>query len=422
MSHQPGVAAARGRAARGRVEPHREEDPVASTSIFVVDRTRLAARRRLAHAPSSSACCRCSTAGATCARLIDDSGLLEFEVGKALYGLITAGFAAPARQDAGATRRRSRSDARVEEHRNLGRRVLQDGDAGRGGARVPARRGAPAAAIAQAHFFLGLVALRQGRWGDAVDALRHAAEQRRRPAGGAPQPRRGAGADRAGSRRRRRRSRRRPRAPRTTGGCMLGWGDRRAEAGPGRRRRSSGSTARAALAPGGDAAQRAVVLGALARRGAGGPRGGGAPDGGGGARAASRTARRSATTSPCCASAAASWTRAEQLLDRGPRGGAVAAAALQEPRRPALPQRPRPTRRSRRTSARSSSRRASATTCTSSWATSPIRERDASAAAATGGRRSALNPAHELRARQPRRRWSACPEARPPRRPGLASR
>jgi tetratricopeptide (TPR) repeat protein len=29
----------------------------------------------------------------------------------------------------------------------------------------------------RAHFFLGLVALRQGRWGDAVDALRHSAEQ-----------------------------------------------------------------------------------------------------------------------------------------------------------------------------------------------------------------------------------------------------
>jgi hypothetical protein len=52
-------------------------------------------------------------------QVIEDSGLGEFEVGKAIYGLITAGFLhragrTPSAEDAKIT------DARVEEHRNLG--------------------------------------------------------------------------------------------------------------------------------------------------------------------------------------------------------------------------------------------------------------------------------------------------------------
>ena len=70
-------------------------------------------------------------------QIIEDSGLGEFEVGKALYGLITAGFLHRAGRTTSAESGKA-SDARVEEHRNLGRRLLQDGDAGRGGARVPA--------------------------------------------------------------------------------------------------------------------------------------------------------------------------------------------------------------------------------------------------------------------------------------------
>ena len=51
--------------------------------------------------------------------MIDESGLVEFEVGKALYGLITAGFVHRVGTSAPPSRPRS-TTARVEEHRNLG--------------------------------------------------------------------------------------------------------------------------------------------------------------------------------------------------------------------------------------------------------------------------------------------------------------
>ncbi len=109
------------------------------------------------------------------ARVIEDSGLLEFEVGKALYGLITAGFAHRLGKTTAPEPQPQVSDARVEEHRNLGLAFYKTGmfdEAGREFRRVTDLRPNDS----QAHFFIGLVALRQARWGDAVDALRHAAE------------------------------------------------------------------------------------------------------------------------------------------------------------------------------------------------------------------------------------------------------
>src|SRR6266568_231228 len=52
-------------------------------------------------------------------QVIEDSGLGEFEVGKALYGLVTAGFLHRAGRTASAEDVKM-TDARVEEHRNLG--------------------------------------------------------------------------------------------------------------------------------------------------------------------------------------------------------------------------------------------------------------------------------------------------------------
>src|SRR6058998_633905 len=52
-------------------------------------------------------------------QVIEDAGLGEFEIGKALYGLITAGFVHRAGRTASAVDRHI-TDARVEEHRNLG--------------------------------------------------------------------------------------------------------------------------------------------------------------------------------------------------------------------------------------------------------------------------------------------------------------
>lgn len=115
-------------------------------------------------------------------RVIEDSGLLEFEVGKALYGLITAGFAhrlgrtAPTEQLAGT------SDARIDEHRNLGLAFYKTGmfdEAGREFRRVLDLRPDDGPALQ----YIGLVALRTGRWAEAVDILRIAAER----SGGRPQ-------------------------------------------------------------------------------------------------------------------------------------------------------------------------------------------------------------------------------------------
>jgi len=81
---QPGVAVARGRAAGGRVGSHREEDP-SFDLIFLV--TAIASRqRREADGRMQDGSCRCSMDRATVNQVIEDSGLGEFEVGKALYG------------------------------------------------------------------------------------------------------------------------------------------------------------------------------------------------------------------------------------------------------------------------------------------------------------------------------------------------
>ncbi len=109
------------------------------------------------------------------ARVTEDSGLLEFEVGKALYGLVSAGFAHRLGKTATPEATAQVSEARVDEHRNLGLAFYKTAmfdEAGREFRRVIELRSSDE----QAHFFLGLVALRQGRWGEAVDALRHAAE------------------------------------------------------------------------------------------------------------------------------------------------------------------------------------------------------------------------------------------------------
>ena len=106
-------------------------------------------------------------------QLIDDSGMVEFEVGKALYGLITAGFAHRVGTSTAAAPKVNES--RVDEHRNLGVAFYKAGmleEGLREFRRVlelrPSDNGAP--------LFLGLIAIRQARWEDAAGALRQAAE------------------------------------------------------------------------------------------------------------------------------------------------------------------------------------------------------------------------------------------------------
>lgn len=108
-------------------------------------------------------------------RLIEDSGLGEFEAGKALYGLITAGFVHRTGRSE-APRLAQAGDARVEEHRNLGVAFYKTGmldEATREFRRVAELRPADASA----HFYLGLVALRQARWEAAIEALRAALDR-----------------------------------------------------------------------------------------------------------------------------------------------------------------------------------------------------------------------------------------------------
>jgi tetratricopeptide (TPR) repeat protein len=104
-------------------------------------------------------------------QVFDRSGLSEFDAGKALFGLITAGFAHRVGTSEAAAPRVN--DSRVEEHRNLGvafYKASMFDEALREFRRVadlrPSDAGAP--------FYLGLIALRQARWSDAAEAFRQA--------------------------------------------------------------------------------------------------------------------------------------------------------------------------------------------------------------------------------------------------------
>src|ERR687893_2726879 len=104
-------------------------------------------------------------------QLIDESGLVEFEVGKALFGLITAGFAH--RVGTSTASAPKANDSRVDEHRNLGIAFYKAGmleEALREFRRVLDLRPADSSAP----LFLGLIAIRQARWEEAANALRQA--------------------------------------------------------------------------------------------------------------------------------------------------------------------------------------------------------------------------------------------------------
>lgn len=114
-------------------------------------------------------------------QIIEESGLVEFEVGKALFGFLAAGFAHRVGSSAAAAAAPKVNDARIEEHRNLGIAFYKTGmldEAHREFRRVadlrPSESGAP--------FFLGLIALRQARWDDAIESLRQVVER------GGPRP------------------------------------------------------------------------------------------------------------------------------------------------------------------------------------------------------------------------------------------
>ncbi len=107
--------------------------------------------------------------------LVDASGLVEFEVGKALFGLATAGFLhrvgrSKAPDDVAV-------DVKVEEHRNLGVAFFRAGmldEAVREFRRVTELRPEDLGA----RFQLGVAHLRLGKWAEAMTHLEAAARQR----------------------------------------------------------------------------------------------------------------------------------------------------------------------------------------------------------------------------------------------------
>jgi len=108
-------------------------------------------------------------------QLVEESGLIEFEVGKAVYGLLTAGFL----HRVGQTRPTATvvPDSRVDEHRNLGVAFYRTGmldEATREFRRVLELKSADDVA----RFHVGLVLLRQAKWADAANAFHEAAGSR----------------------------------------------------------------------------------------------------------------------------------------------------------------------------------------------------------------------------------------------------
>ena len=97
--------------------------------------------------------------------LVDEAGLVEFEVGKALFGLATAGFL----HRVGKTKPPDEvaTDVRIEEHRNLGVAFYKTGmldEAVREFRRVSELRPEDS----RARFYLGLAHLRLGKWAEAL--------------------------------------------------------------------------------------------------------------------------------------------------------------------------------------------------------------------------------------------------------------
>jgi tetratricopeptide (TPR) repeat protein len=110
------------------------------------------------------------------ARIIEDSGLVEFEVGKALYGLATAGFLHRVGRSKTPDSTQA-TEARVEEHRNLGIAFYKTGmldEASREFKRVTELRPSDL----RARFYLGLSHLRMGKNDVAVADFEQASHAR----------------------------------------------------------------------------------------------------------------------------------------------------------------------------------------------------------------------------------------------------
>ena len=111
--------------------------------------------------------------------VIDRSGLGEYEVGKALYGLVTAGFIQRVGRSVGAGA--AAPEHRVVEHRTLGVAFYRTGlyeEALREFRKVLSLRHADAVA----QFHIGLVHVRRREWGEAIAAFTRVAPHPEAPA------------------------------------------------------------------------------------------------------------------------------------------------------------------------------------------------------------------------------------------------
>ena len=132
--------------------------------VFEVDRPRLSASD-LDLTPEQRGLLELVDGHRDVQQIIDASGMGEFDVGKVLYGLATAGFLH--RIGTSKAVEQQVSEARVQEHHNLGVAFYKTGmfdEAVREFRRVMDLKPNEAAA----RFYIGLVQLRQERWADAL--------------------------------------------------------------------------------------------------------------------------------------------------------------------------------------------------------------------------------------------------------------
>lgn len=143
--------------------------------VYALDRHKLLAEEREL-APEVHALVPLIDGQRDVSALITDSRLGEFMTAKALYGLVTTGYIVRVGVST-RTQRAPKPDDKVTEHRNLGVAFYKTGmyeEAEREFRRVDALRPDDA----EASFYVGLVALRQGQWAAAARAFeRHATRQ-----------------------------------------------------------------------------------------------------------------------------------------------------------------------------------------------------------------------------------------------------
>ena len=110
-------------------------------------------------------------------QLVEETALGEFDVGKALYGLITAGFIHRTGRSSSTTRiSATAAGAKVDEARNLGVAFYKTGmleESSREFRRVINLRPTDGSA----YFYLGLIALRQARWEEAAKQFKETLER-----------------------------------------------------------------------------------------------------------------------------------------------------------------------------------------------------------------------------------------------------